>query len=84
MPRKSGDVAAYGVSGRNETKKNRAEPGLFSSGRLLGENCFAKPAAHLRQFSQRKFLNFNGYGLNDCGVHGNPLLQKDIHTNHGC
>ena len=71
-------------SGRVGAKKNRAEPGLFPSGRLLGKNSFAKTAPHLRQLSQRKFLNFNDNGLNDCGVHVSLLLQKDTYTDRGC
>jgi len=67
-------------------EKGEKKPGIarsFFTAIGLDQHCIAQAATNLRQFGERKLLNLDN-GLNDCSVHGNPLLQKDSQINNGC
>jgi hypothetical protein len=63
---------------KERAKKNRAKPGLSLISLELQQYWIAQTAAHLRQFGQCQFLNFNN-GVNG-SVHGNPLLQDMVRS----
>ena len=67
---------------RKGRKKNRAKPGLSLISLELQQYWIAQTAAHLRQFGQCQFLNFNN-GVNG-SVHGNPPAPRYGPINHGC
>lgn len=69
-------------------KTGEKKPGgtrlFLSAERELGENRFANTTTDMRQFGERKLLNFNNNKFNDRRIHDNPRSRKKGLFIYGC